>query len=58
MLWTDKGPEFISKHFKAFLKSKRVRLYHTENEEKSSIVERWNETMKDRRQNVEDVYCE
>ena len=48
MLWTDKGSEFISKHFKEFLKSKGIRLYHTENEEKSSVVERWNKTMKNR----------
>ena len=48
MLWTDKGSEFISKHFKDFLKSKGIRLYHTENEEKSSVVERWNKTMKNR----------
>ena len=48
MLWTDKGSEFISKHFKEFLKSKGIRLYHTENEEKSSVVERWNKTIKNR----------
>ena len=48
MLWTDKDPEFISKHFKSFLKSKRIRSYHTENEEKSGIVERWNKLMKNR----------
>ena len=48
MLWTDKGSEFISKHFKDFLKKKGIRLYHTENEEKSSVVERWNRTMKNR----------
>ena len=47
-LWTDKGSEFISKHFKDFLKSKGISLYHTENEEKSSVVERWNKTMKNR----------
>ena len=45
-LWTDKGSEFISKHFKDFLKKNNVKLYHTENEEKSSVVERWNRTMK------------
>ena len=39
MLWTDKGSEFISKHFKEFLKSKGIKLYHTEIEEKSSVVE-------------------
>ena len=33
MLWTDKGSEFISKHFKEFLKNKGIKLYHTENEE-------------------------
>ena len=48
MLWTDKGSEFISKHFKDFLKRERINLYHTENEEKSSVVERWNKTMKNR----------
>ena len=48
MLWTDKGSEFISKHFKDFLKSKGIKLYHTENEQKSSVVERWNKTMKNR----------
>ena len=47
-LWTDKGSEFISKHFKEFLKNNNMKLYHTENEEKSSIVERWNKTMKNK----------
>ena len=44
MLWT----EFISKHFKDFLKREGIELYHTENEEKSSVIERWNKTMKNR----------
>ena len=48
MLWTDKGSEFISKHFKDFFDKNGIKLYHTENEEKSSIVERWNKTMKNR----------
>ena len=48
MLWTDKGSEFISKHFKDFLKKNYIKLYYTENEEKSSIVERWNKTMKNK----------
>ena len=48
MLWTDKGSEFISKHFKEFLKKEKIMLYHTENEEKSSVDERWNRTMKNR----------
>ena len=48
MLWSDKGSEFICKHFKEFLKSKDIKLYHTENEVKSSVVERWNKTVKNR----------
>ena len=48
MLWTDTGSEFVSKHFKEFLKKNKIKLYHTENEGKSSIVERWNRTMKNR----------
>ena len=47
-LWTDKGSEFISKHFKDFLKKHNIILYHTQNEEKSSVVERWNKTMKNK----------
>ena len=47
-LWTDKGSEFIGKHFKEFLKKNHITLYHTENEEKSSVVERWNKTMKNK----------
>ena len=47
-LWTDKGSEFISKHFKEFLKKNNITLYHTENEEKSNVVERWNKTMKNK----------
>ena len=48
MLWTDKGSEFISKNFKEVLKREGIQLYHTENEEKSRVVERWNKTMKNK----------
>ena len=48
MLWTDKGSEFISKHFKGFLSKKGINLYHSENEEKLNIVERWNKTIKNK----------
>ena len=48
MLWIDKGSEFVSKHFKEFLKKVRIKMYHTENKEKSIVVERWNRTMKNR----------
>ena len=42
-LWTDKGTEFKNKNVK-----KLIELYSTENEEKSSIVERWIRTMKEK----------
>ena len=45
-LWTDKGTEFYNQQLKAVLTANNVMLYSTENEEKSSIVERWNRTMK------------
>ena len=43
-IWVDKGKEFYNKHVKAL----GVQLYSTENEEKSSVVERWNRTMKEK----------
>jgi len=43
-LWTDKGREFYNKH----VKEVGVELYSTENAEKSSVVERWNRTMKEK----------
>ena len=42
-LWTDKGREFYNKDVKDL-----VELYSTENEEKSSIAERWIRTMKEK----------
>ena len=42
-LWVDKGKEFYNKNVQ-----KLVNLYSTENEEKSSVVERWNRTMKEK----------
>ena len=45
-LWTDKGTEFYNQQLKAVLAANKVMLYSTENEKKSSIVERWNRTMK------------
>ena len=41
--WVDKGKEFYNKHVQQL-----VDLYSTENEEKSSIVERWNKTIKEK----------
>ena len=42
-LWVDMGREFYNKEVQ-----KLVTLYSTENEEKSSVVERWNRTMKEK----------
>ena len=42
-VWTDKGREFYNKNVMDL-----IELYSTENEEKSSIVERWIRTMKDK----------
>ena len=46
MIWADEGTEFYNKDVKAFLKKHKVSLYSTGNPEKSSVVERWNRTMK------------
>ena len=42
-MWVDKGKEFYNKHVKDL-----IELYSTENEEKSSVVERWIRTMKEK----------
>jgi len=43
-LWTEKSREFYNKHVKEL----GVELYSTENEEKSSVAERWNRMMKEK----------
>ena len=43
-VWTDKGREFYNKDVKRL----GVPLYSTENEQKSSVVERFNRTLKER----------
>jgi len=45
-LWTDKGKEYYNKHMKDLLEKNKITLYSTENEEKSSVCERWNHTIK------------
>ena len=42
-LWVDKGKEFYNRDVQSM-----IDLYSTENEEKSSVVERWNRTMKEK----------
>ena len=46
MLWSDHGKEFWNKHVDNVLKKNNIKLYTTENEEKASVVERWNRTIK------------
>ena len=46
MLWTDKGKEFYNKNVAALLHKHNIKLYSTENDEKASVVERWNRTIK------------
>ena len=45
-LWVDKGREFYNKTLQDLLNKKGISIYSTENEEKSSVVERWNRTIK------------
>ena len=47
-IWTDKGSEYKNKIFKEFLKQNNIELYHTENEEKSCIAERFIRTLKEK----------
>ena len=47
-IWSDKGSEFYNRQVKELLKDNNIELYSTENEEKSSVVERWIGTMKQR----------
>ena len=42
-MWVDKGKEFYDKDVKDL-----IELYSTENEEKSSVVERWIRTIKEK----------
>ena len=45
-IWADHGTEFYNKDVKTLLKKYKIDLYSTENEEKCSVVERWNRTIK------------
>ena len=46
MLWTDFGGEFYNKDVSKVLIKHHVKLYSIRNEEKASVVERWNRTIK------------
>ena len=46
LLWVDKGKEFYNKNVNQLLSRKNIKLYSTENDEKSSVAERFNRTIK------------
>lgn len=48
LLHVDKGREFVNSGFKLMLKKYNIKMYHTENEEKSAIVERFNRTLNEK----------
>ena len=48
LLWADKGSEFYNSNVKRLLSKHNIELYSTEKEEKSSVVERWNQSIKRR----------
>ena len=45
-IWADKGTEFYNKEVQNLLAKHKIILYSTENEEKCSVIERWNRTIK------------
>ena len=47
-IWTDRGTEFYNKDVNQLLSEKGIQLYSTQNEQKSSVVERWIRTIKTR----------
>ena len=46
LLWTDKGSEFYNSSVKRLLSKHHISLYSAENEEKGSVVKRWNQSIK------------
>ena len=45
-IWIDKGSEFYNSSFKKWLKDNDIKMYSTNNEGKSVIVERFIKTLK------------
>ena len=45
-IWADRGTEFYNQKVKQLLNKHNIQLYSTENEEKCSVIERWNRTIK------------
>ena len=47
-LWVDKGKEYYNKNVLDLLAENNIEIYSTENEETSSVCERWNRTIKEK----------
>ena len=47
-LWVDKGKEYYNKNVLDLLAKNNIEIYSTENEEKSSVCESWNRTIKEK----------
>ena len=47
-LWVDKRKEYYNKNVLDLLAKNNIEIYSTENEEKSSVCERWNRTIKEK----------
>ena len=47
-LWVDKGKEYYNKNMLDLLAKNNIEIYSTENEEKSSVCERWNRTIQEK----------
>ena len=45
-LWVDSGREFYNKNVYKLLKENDIEIYSTHNDEKCSVIERWNRTIK------------
>ncbi len=45
-LWVDQGKEFYNQNLDPVLKKHGIEIYSTHNDEKCSVVERWNRTIK------------
>ena len=45
---TDQGTEFMNRLFQSFLKEQNIGFYHTFNDTKASVVERFNRTLKNK----------
>lgn len=46
LLWVDQGSEFYNRTFKKLLEDNKIRIYHTFNQGKAVVIERFNRTLK------------